>query len=37
MILALVENGQQADGSIILPPVLRPFMGGMERIGGALA
>ena len=30
--LAVVENYQQADGSVIIPEVLRPYMGGLERI-----
>src|SRR5579871_3413411 len=30
--LAIVENYQQADGSVIIPPELRPYMGGLERI-----
>ncbi len=29
---AVLENYQQEDGSIIIPEVLRPFMGGLERI-----
>jgi len=29
--IALVENYQQADGSIVVPPVLRPYMG-IDRI-----
>ena len=29
---AILENFQQADGSIVIPEVLRPYMGGMERI-----
>ena len=29
---AIVENFQQADGSVIIPEVLRPYMGGMEKI-----
>ena len=29
---AVLENFQQADGSIIIPEVLRPYMGGLERI-----
>ena len=29
---AIVENYQQADGSILVPEVLRPYLGGMERI-----
>jgi len=32
--LAIVENYQQADGSIVVPEVLRPYMGGLERITG---
>lgn len=31
-LLAIMENYQQADGSIIIPEKLRPYMGGMERI-----
>ena len=27
---AIVEQFQRADGSIVIPEVLRPFMGGME-------
>ena len=29
---AILENFQQADGSVIIPPALRSFMGGMEKI-----
>ena len=29
---ALLENYQQADGSVTIPEVLRPYMGGLERI-----
>jgi seryl-tRNA synthetase len=32
-IIAIMENYQQEDGSILIPEVLRPYMGGMERIG----
>ncbi len=32
LIPAIVEQYQQGDGSIIIPEVLRPFMGGMEKI-----
>jgi len=28
-LVAVVENGQQADGSIRIPPALQPYMGGM--------
>jgi seryl-tRNA synthetase len=31
--VAVLENFQQADGSVVVPEVLRPFMGGMDRIG----
>ncbi|HWG19809.1 MAG TPA: serine--tRNA ligase [Terracidiphilus sp.] len=30
--LAIVENYQQADGSVVVPSALRGYMGGMERI-----
>jgi len=30
--IAVMENNQQADGSIIVPEVLRPWMGGVEVI-----
>ncbi|HEY0081034.1 MAG TPA: serine--tRNA ligase [Pyrinomonadaceae bacterium] len=30
--VAILENYQQPDGSIIIPEALRPYMGGMERI-----
>jgi seryl-tRNA synthetase len=32
-LIAILENNQQPDGSVIIPSVLRPYMGGMERIG----
>ncbi|PDW04983.1 serine--tRNA ligase [Candidatus Viridilinea mediisalina] len=31
-IIAIMENYQQADGSILVPEVLRPYMGGVEVI-----
>lgn len=31
-LVAVLENGQQKDGSIILPKVLVPYMGGLEVI-----
>jgi seryl-tRNA synthetase len=31
-LIAVLENYQQADGSIVVPEVLRPYMGGLERI-----
>lgn len=30
--MAIVENYQQADGSVAVPEVLRPYLGGLERI-----
>lgn len=32
-LVAILENYQQADGSVTIPEVLRPYMGGMSRIG----
>ncbi|OUR78301.1 serine--tRNA ligase [Alphaproteobacteria bacterium 46_93_T64] len=31
-LIAVMENYQQADGSILVPEVLRPYMGGLESI-----
>ena len=31
-LIAILENYQQADGSIVIPEVLRPYMGGKEKI-----
>ena len=31
-LIAVLENGQQRDGSVVLPEALRPFMGGQEVI-----
>ena len=31
-LVAIVENYQNADGSITVPEVLRPYMGGVERL-----
>ncbi|MDF0650149.1 MAG: serine--tRNA ligase [Nitrospira sp.] len=31
-LVAILENFQQPDGSVEVPTVLRPYMGGMERI-----
>ena len=35
-LVAILENYQQADGSVIIPEVLRPYMGGLDRIGVAV-
>jgi seryl-tRNA synthetase len=34
-LVAILENLQQEDGSVIVPEVLRPYMGGLERIVAA--
>jgi seryl-tRNA synthetase len=34
-LVAILENYQQADGSVDVPQVLRPYMGGIASIGGA--
>ena len=31
-LIAVMENYQQADGSVIIPPILRPWMGGIDQI-----
>ena len=31
-LVAVLENYQQADGSVVVPEVLRPYMGGLERL-----
>ncbi|HVL68809.1 MAG TPA: serine--tRNA ligase [Vicinamibacterales bacterium] len=31
-LIAILENYQQEDGSVLIPEALRPYMGGMERI-----
>ena len=33
-LIAVMENYQQQDGSIAIPEVLQPYMGGMTVIGG---
>ena len=32
-LIAVLENYQEADGSVTVPAALRPYMGGLERIG----
>ncbi|MCA1812448.1 MAG: serine--tRNA ligase [Halobacteriales archaeon] len=34
-LVAMVENHQQPDGSVTIPKVLRPYLGGKERLGPA--
>jgi seryl-tRNA synthetase len=31
-VVAILENHQQHDGSVVIPEVLRPYMGGLARI-----
>ena len=33
ILIPILEMHQQADGSIVVPEVLRPYMGGVARIG----
>jgi seryl-tRNA synthetase len=32
ILIPLLENHQQADGSVVIPAVLRPYMGGQDAI-----
>ena len=32
-LIAVIENYQQPDGTIVVPSVLRPYLGGLEKIG----
>ncbi|MEQ8200605.1 MAG: serine--tRNA ligase [Syntrophomonadaceae bacterium] len=32
-VAAILENYQQPDGTVVVPAVLRPYMGGLNRIG----
>lgn len=34
-LVAILENYQEADGSILVPDAIRPYMGGVDRIGQA--
>jgi len=34
-LIAVLENGQQPDGSVLLPEAIRPYMGGLDRIAAA--
>jgi seryl-tRNA synthetase len=34
-LVAVLENYQEADGSVVIPEVLRPYMGGLERLVSA--
>ena len=32
MLIAFLENNLRADGSVAIPEVLRPYMGGMSEL-----
>lgn len=32
-LIAVLENGQQADGTVVLPAVLAPYLGGKTTLG----
>jgi seryl-tRNA synthetase len=31
-LVAVLENYQQADGSVVIPEALRPYMAGLEKL-----
>jgi seryl-tRNA synthetase len=33
LVVALIENNQNADGTVNIPEALRPYMGGLEKLG----
>jgi seryl-tRNA synthetase len=33
ILIPILEMHQQEDGSVVIPEPLRPYMGGVERIG----
>ena len=35
-LIAILENYQQADGSVVVPEVLRSYMGGVEKLGSTV-
>jgi len=35
VVIAILENYQQEDGSVVIPNILRPYMGGREKIAMA--
>lgn len=34
VMIGILENNQQADGSIVIPEAVRPYMGGIDKITG---
>jgi seryl-tRNA synthetase len=35
-LVAILENGQQPDGSVTVPPALQPYLGGLSRLEPAV-
>jgi len=35
-LVAILENYQQADGSVVIPHALRSYMGGIEKLSPAI-
>ncbi|MBK8891998.1 MAG: serine--tRNA ligase [Dechloromonas sp.] len=35
-LVAILENNQQADGSVTIPAALRPYMGGLEKLSASV-
>ncbi|MGE4490544.1 MAG: serine--tRNA ligase [Kiritimatiellales bacterium] len=33
LVIAILENNQNADGTVTIPEALRPYMGGLEKLG----
>jgi len=33
LVVAIIENYQNVDGTVTLPEILRPYMGGLEKLG----
>jgi seryl-tRNA synthetase len=31
-LIAVLENYQEADGTVVIPPALRPYLDGLERL-----
>jgi len=36
-LIAILENYQQADGTVVVPELLLPYMGGIEKLEPATA
>ncbi len=33
LVVAIIENNQNADGTVTVPEILRPYLGGLEKLG----